>query len=89
MNSSSTVAITGNTYPVREQLAALGGRWNPTTKAWMVPAARAAEAQALVKTAPVSVRPSYGSSSRPMVTCGYCGGRYQRGGLCPRCGDEG
>lgn len=42
------VAITGNTYPVRTQLRALGGEWNAAEKAWMVPEERAAEARALV-----------------------------------------
>lgn len=32
---------------------------------------------------------SYNASSARWVTCGYCGGRYPRGGLCSRCGDEG
>ena len=43
-----TVLITGNTYPVKDQLRALGGRWDPGTKGWRVPAAKAAEARALV-----------------------------------------
>jgi hypothetical protein len=51
----STVAITGNTYPVKDALRALGGRWNPTAKAWMVPAAKASEARALVDGAPAPV----------------------------------
>lgn len=42
------VAITGNTYPVRTQLRALGGEWNAAEKAWMVPEERVAEARALV-----------------------------------------
>jgi hypothetical protein len=42
-------AIVGNTYPVKDQLRALGGRWNPDRKAWMVPADKAEEAKALVK----------------------------------------
>ena len=51
--TGSTVAITGNTYPVKDQIRALGGRWNPDAKAWMVPAAKADEARALVAGAPV------------------------------------
>ncbi len=41
-------AITGNTYPVKDQLKALGGRWNPDQNAWMVPADKADQAKALV-----------------------------------------
>lgn len=46
------VAITGNTFPVKDQLKALGGRWDADRKAWMVPAANAAAAQTLVAKAP-------------------------------------
>lgn len=36
-----TTLITGNTYPVREQLKALGGRWDANRKGWNVPAEKA------------------------------------------------
>ena len=36
--------ITGNTYPVREQIKAMGGKWNPKAKGWMMPDAAAADA---------------------------------------------
>lgn len=43
------VEITGNTYPVRMQLKALGARnWNSTRKSWQVPAENADAAWALV-----------------------------------------
>lgn len=56
----NTVAITGNTYPVKEQIKALGGRWNADCKAWMVPADKADAARKLVSSAPKS---SYSRSS--------------------------
>src|ERR1019366_6830188 len=37
-------AIIGHTYPVRDQLRDLGGRWSPDQKAWMVPADKAEQA---------------------------------------------
>ena len=43
--------ITGNTYPVKSQLKALGGRWNSAAQGWDVPDARAGEAQAIVAAA--------------------------------------
>ena len=43
--------ITGNTYPVKEQIKALGGRWNPDAQGWNVPDDKADEAQALVNAA--------------------------------------
>lgn len=42
------IAITGNTYPVKDQLKALGGRWNGDRKAWMVPDDKADQARNLV-----------------------------------------
>lgn len=42
------VEITGNTYPVKDAIKALGGHWNAARKAWMVPAAQADAARALV-----------------------------------------
>jgi hypothetical protein len=34
---SSTV-WTGNTYPIREAIKSLGGKWDANRKAWIVPA---------------------------------------------------
>lgn len=45
---SDRVEITGNTYPVKDSIKALGGRWNGATKRWTVPAEQAAQAQAIV-----------------------------------------
>jgi hypothetical protein len=42
------IAITGNTYPVRDRLRQLGGRWDPDRRAWMVPSDRAEEARSIV-----------------------------------------
>ena len=42
------VLITGNTYPVKDALKALGGRWDAAEKGWRVPAANAGEARRLV-----------------------------------------
>ena len=44
-------AITGNTYPVKDQLRGLGGRWNADQKAWMVPDDKAEEAREIVSAA--------------------------------------
>jgi hypothetical protein len=47
-SESDREAIIGNTYPVKDQLRGLGGRWNPDLRAWMVPADKAEKARALV-----------------------------------------
>ena len=67
----SKIVITGNTYPVKEQLKALGGRWDADRKAWMVPADQATEAQALVDAAPKSA-PNSGAR-RTYHRCNECG----------------
>lgn len=48
----STVAISGNTYPVREKLKALGGKWDAGAQVWYVPANKADEAKQIVANAP-------------------------------------
>ena len=63
------VAISGNTYPVKEQLKALGGIWNPADKAWMIPADRAEEARKLVpakQSNPRRALPAYTGTYRPV-----------------------
>jgi hypothetical protein len=49
--------ITGNTYPVKDQLKALGGRWNRIAQGWDVPADRAKEAREIVAKAPAKATP--------------------------------
>lgn len=48
----TTVEITGNTYPVKDEIKKLGGKWDGYKKAWIVPAAVAEQARALVAAAP-------------------------------------
>lgn len=45
---SNLVAIAGNTWPVKAELKAIGARWNPELKAWMIEPARAEQARQLV-----------------------------------------
>lgn len=54
-----TTLIAGNTYPVKDQIKALGGRWDRQAQGWHVPSDRADEARALVDGAgPVAPRQS-------------------------------
>lgn len=97
---TTTVAITGNTYPVKDEIKALGGRWNPTEKAWMVPAAKAEQAKALVAGAPKKSGTTLGGSYRPhkCKCCGHVerrdrrgypiGDRILRSGECQSCYEE-
>lgn len=81
---SNLVLITGNTYPVKDSLKALGGRWDAANKGWRVPESKAAEARALVAGAPkASHSPARrGSNWDPNRFNGY--GR-RRGGYVKSC----
>lgn len=82
--NKTSVAITGNTYPVKEQLKALGARWNGDIKAWMVAPDKAAAAQALVDQAPAPAR-SIGRRSTGRM--GFSRrDRYDRDDSCELCG---
>lgn len=73
--------ITGNTYKVRNQLKALGGRWQPAEQGWLVPDDKAATAAALVAHAgPAKSRSGY----RPR-TCQQCGCKINYGAYCGKC----
>ncbi len=46
------VALTGDTYPVRTQLKALGAIWDSAGRVWRIAPEKAAQAQALVENHP-------------------------------------
>lgn len=73
-SSDERVAITGNTYPVKDRLKALGARWNPELRAWMVPRDRADEAQAIVDSAPRAQRARTGGGETKR--CWECGREF-------------
>lgn len=62
--------VSGNTYPVKEQLKALGGRWDAARKCWMIPDENADKAFALVQ----SVTPINGGHRNSSYRR-YSGGR--------------
>jgi hypothetical protein len=91
------VAISGNTYPVKDQIKALGGRWNADQKAWMVPAEKADQARRLVSGAPKSSAPQSAYHPRKCIVCGkgesrdsrgYSQVRIYRSGECQDCYEE-
>lgn len=90
MNQQQSILITGNTYPVKDAIRALGGRWNPRLKGWMVPPERAEEARALVEAAPkqtqqqTNSRPRYRMSraEREDLECELCGKNKFKCGHC-------
>ncbi|MCC6314802.1 MAG: hypothetical protein IT337_12410 [Thermomicrobiales bacterium] len=93
-----TVAITGNTYPVKDQIKALGGRWDADRKAWMVPDDRADEARKLVAGSPSKFSCDAGRRPTKCRMCGHVerrnargypiGDRILRSGECQSCYEE-
>lgn len=86
------VAVTGNTYLVREQLRSLGGKWDVTNKCWLVPDEKADEARKLVESG--TTTPTTSKSFRH-TKCKVCGfrpsNRYEkiyRSGECKDCYEE-
>jgi hypothetical protein len=85
--------IEGNTYPVKDQLKALGCRWNGDMKRWEAPGDVVERAKAIVAGAPSktssgsSKRGSYGFKSRRIGVCWECGARgpLDSDGMCGRC----
>ncbi len=73
------VEITGNTFAVREQLKALGGKWNAARKCWLVPDDKAEQARALVAGKPGK------ASGRAPRTCATCHCRINYGVYCGKC----
>ena len=75
MDAPNTVLVTGNTFPVKDALKGLGGKWDAAAKGWRVPADKADAARALVAgaTPKAPARPT-GAARRPgWHPCGYPG----------------
>lgn len=75
--SGTRVYLTGDTYPVKDQIKAIGGHWDGDRKAWWVGAAKAEAAQSLVSSlasAPAS-QPAVKQDPRDIRLTGK--GRYK------------
>lgn len=93
MSATQMVEITGNTYPVKEALKAIGCRWKGDAKAWMCSVDKVTQAQAIVAGAGVksAYTPTAAKSSYRPMKCSQCGqGRSKyvkiyRNGVCGPC----
>jgi hypothetical protein len=83
--------ITGNTFPVKEQLKALGAHWNKDAKGWDVPDAKADDARKLVASAPASA-PNGNGAKQPLSKTDIIAiavrKRGGRPGICSMCGEK-
>ena len=80
------VTITGNTYPVKDALKAMGAKWDPIAKGWKVPDEKADEARALVSGA-APAKSTGKRRSRGTWTGCSCGSveEYSRDSDCASC----
>ena len=70
------VAITGNTYPVKDQLREMGARWDPAGKRWLIDASQAEAARLIVEGGPNGpFSTATASRERPKrnIACHDCG----------------
>lgn len=75
-NNMTKVLVTGNTYPVKDALKALGATWDAQRKGWLVPASVAPKARALVASAGQRKAPQFSApASRGRWTGCRCGSR--------------
>jgi hypothetical protein len=70
--TAKMVRIFGNTFPIKDALKKLGGRWNSVDRCWMVPEAVQGEALLLVASAPKPERMESGRAVE-MRRCWECG----------------
>jgi len=87
--------ISGNTYPVKDQLKQLGAKWDALNKVWMIEDAKLPEALEIVKKGESAPKKPY-SGPKKCVVCGVVQtfhGRYPnvkiyRSGECQDCYEE-
>ena len=69
--------VTGNTFPIKDQLKKLGGRWDAESKCWMVPEDKIREAQRLADSVPAPERME-GKKAAGTKKCAGCGVSHRR-----------
>ena len=84
------VAITGNTYPVKDQLKALGAKWDVDRKCWTITDSKAEQARQIVAAAPAEAPATPGKCKKcgkackaPYTLCWACKCGAQ--GVCVNC----
>ena len=99
MSTSKLVKIVGNTFPVKDQLRALGAKWNVDEKCWYIASDKEAEANAIIAGSGTKTMGARSGSFRPRK-CVVCGAVAQvdrrgypivkiyRSGECADCYEE-
>lgn len=88
MKTMNMVAVTGNTYPVKDKLKELGAKWDKDNKQWLVPEDKKAEAEKLVSEASKAPQEKKPFVHHRCKQCGAAASRYNRiyrSGICGQC----
>lgn len=87
------VAITGNTYPVKDKLKTLGAKWDSARKCWTITDAKVEEARRIVAAAPPEPPAVPGKCRKcgrqvksPYTVCFTCSGKKTT--HCVNCGSH-
>ena len=92
-----TVAITGNTFPVKDLLKGLGARWDVDMKVWRIDVTKEAEARLIVANPPAATTATATTANKRTFVhhkCQICGARatarsaIYRSGECRDCYEE-
>ena len=79
-------ALTGNTYPIKEQIRSAGGKWNPNEKVWYVPENVFEKLQSLIPQ-----KEEFKHCGQLWEECECCGNEpiYMPYGVCECCAKKG
>jgi hypothetical protein len=72
------IAVSGNTYPVRETIKKAGGRWDPMRQVWVLGPRQAKTLQIAVEALPEPAA----KAARPVVRAAYVRPVVSSGGRC-------
>jgi len=77
--------ITGNTYPLRDRIKSLGGKWNAQAKGWDVPDVNVAEIKKLMEAQAKQPQQPMTTTQRIAAAARK---RGETPGICSSCGDK-
>lgn len=81
-----TITLTGNTYPIKDQIKARGGKWDPVVKGWKVQVQYAEELKAMMQK-----EKTFEHQGQLWEECEFCGNEpiYMPYMVCESCAKRG
>ena len=65
------IQLSGGTYPIKDQIRAHGGRWNPVERVWTLPAGTDTSFVPVAPAAPVAAAPKLSASAEALYRAIY------------------